>query len=217
MLKIVIVDDQVIFRESLKFIVEQDSEMKVMGCGGNGKEALRLCDQYRPDLVLMDIMMPEYNGVEGTRLIKEKYKDIKIVILTTFNDEENVSQALKYGADGYILKDIKPEELILTIKGVASGLNIIHKSTFDNVVKQFNETEPTAASVGTENSVIAEFTEREIEMIRLIAAGKSNKEIAAKLFLTEGSVKNIITTMLRKLNLEDRIQLVVLAVKMGLV
>ncbi|NLD47714.1 MAG: response regulator transcription factor, partial [Clostridiaceae bacterium] len=130
MIKVVIVDDQVILRESLKFIVEQDSDIKVAGLGSNGMEALLLCDTHKPDVVLMDIMMPECNGVEGTKLIKEKYSSIKVIILTTFNDEENISQALKNGADGYMLKDMNPDELILAVKSAAKGLNIMHPSAF---------------------------------------------------------------------------------------
>ncbi|MCX7708591.1 MAG: response regulator transcription factor [Clostridia bacterium] len=215
MIKVVIADDQVILRESLKFIVEQDPEIEVVGCAGNGREALKQCDQLIPNIVLMDIMMPGCDGVEGTRLIKEKYSSIKVLILTTFNDDENISKALKNGADGYILKDIKPEELILAIKSVARGLGIIHKNAMSSVVKQFNSNQET----GTQKdlNINVELTEREIGIIKLIVDGNNNKEIASELFLTEGSVKNIITGILAKLKLKDRTQLAVFAVKNNLV
>lgn len=215
MIKVVIADDQVILRESLKFIIEQDSEIQVSGCAGNGREALKLCDQLIPNIVLMDIMMPGCDGVEGTKLIKEKYNSIKVLILTTFNDDENISKALKNGADGYILKDIKPDELILAVKSVAKGMSIIHKNAMNSVVKQIN----SGASVNkqTEDRLEVELTEREISIIKLIVDGNNNKEIAAQLFLTEGSVKNIITGTLSKLKLKDRTQLAVFAVKSNLV
>src|SRR5690554_2342466 len=127
MIKVLIVDDQIILRESLKFIIEQDKDINVIGLAGNGKEAFSLCEQLNPDVVLMDIMMPKCDGVEGTRLIKSKYKEIKVIILTTFNDEGNVTRAIKNGADGYVLKDISPDQLILTVKSVFKGYSIMHQ------------------------------------------------------------------------------------------
>src|SRR5690349_13939891 len=106
MIKMIIVDDQVILRESLKLILEQDKEIEVVGCAGNGSEAAKLCDRFSPDIVLMDLMMPEADGIEGTKLIKTKNPSIKVLVLTTFNDTINVSNALNNGADGFILKDI---------------------------------------------------------------------------------------------------------------
>jgi DNA-binding NarL/FixJ family response regulator len=216
MIRIIIVDDQIILRESLKFIVEQDSEINVVALGGNGKEALALCDKHHPDVVLMDIMMPDCNGVEGTKLIKAKYNSIKVIILTTFNDEENISQALKNGADGYVLKDIKPDELIMAVKSSVKGLNVMHPSAFNTVA---NKMSPETVSTKTPNDKRAniELTERELDVVRLIVDGKSNKEIASSLFITEGSVKNIITIILDKLKLKDRTQLAVFAVKNNII
>lgn len=216
MIKVIIVDDQVILRESLKLIVEQDSEIKVVGLGGDGKEALKLCDIHAPDVVLMDIMMPECNGVEGTRLIKSNYSSIKVIILTTFKDEDNISMALRNGADGYVLKDIKPDELILAVKSVAKGLSIMHQSALNTVAKQISpDTEHPKPK--DEPRINLNLTERELSIISLIVDGKSNKEIAASIFITEGSVKNIITSILEKLNLKDRTQLAVFAVKNNIV
>lgn len=215
MIKVVIADDQVILRESLKFIIEQDSDIQVAGCAGNGREALQLCDRLLPNIVLMDIMMPGCDGVEGTRLIKEQYNSIKVLILTTFNDDENIAKALKNGADGYVLKDIKPDELILAVKSVAKGMSIIHKTAMDSMVKQFNTGNVSRKS--KEATPAIDLTEREISIIKLIVDGNNNREIASGLFLTEGSVKNIITGILAKLNLKDRTQLAVFAVKSNLV
>ena len=216
MIKVLIVDDQVILRESLKFIVEQDPEINVVGLAGNGKEALNLCKELVPDVVLMDIMMPVCNGVDGTKLIKSQFRSIRVIILTTFNDDENISKAIKNGADGYVLKDIKPDELILAVKSVAKGFSIMHHTAMDTVAKQIDH-ENEANHHKQEFKLDVNLTERELSIIELIVDGKSNKEIAAKIFITEGSVKNIITSILEKLSLKDRTQLAVFAVKNNIV
>ncbi len=214
MIKVMLVDDQTMLRQSLKFIIEQDSKIEVVGLAGNGKEAFELCREVLPDVVLMDIMMPECDGVEGTRLIKSKYPSVKVIILTTFNNDENVKNALKNGAAGYILKDLDPDDLILAIKSVAKGMSIMHQNVFDSVVKRVNEEEEKAPEK-TKSAV--HLTDREISVIRLIVDGKSNKEIGAILFITEGSVKNVVTGILEKIGLKDRTQLAVYAVKNHLV
>lgn len=207
MIKVLLVDDQTILRESLKFIIEQESEIEVIGCAGNGQEAFDACAVQKPDVVLMDIQMPECNGIEGTKLIKEKYKDsIKVVILTTFDDDENISLALNFGADGYILKSVLPAELILAIRSAASGFEIFHKNAVHNVIAKNN----------SYSALKIDLTERERDVIKLIVYGMNNKEISAKLFLTEGTVKNVITGILEKLQLRDRTQLAVFAIKNNL-
>lgn len=212
MIKVLIVDDQIILRESLKFIIEQDSDINVVGLAGNGKEALSMCEKLNPDVVLMDIMMPECDGVEGTRLIKSKYETIKVIILTTFNDEKNVSTAIKNGADGYVLKDISPDQLILAIKSVFKGFSIMQQSTLntfaDSKEKRNNKKSITVKVKG----VNIKLGKNELEILNLIVEGKSNKEIAETMFITEGTVKNTISHMLGKLNLKDRTQLAVFAV-----
>ena len=215
MIKVIIVDDQVILRESLKYIIEQDAEIQVLGFAGNGREALKLCDEVLPDVVLMDIMMPGSTGIEGTRLIKEKYRSIKVLVLTTFNDDENITKALQNGADGYVLKDIKPDELILAVKSIAKGLSIINKNALHSVVNSIEKVN-SGDSVKTKELEI-NLTEREIAIVGMIVDGKNNKEIAQDLHYTEGSVKNAITGILAKLNLKDRTQLAVFAVKNNLV
>lgn len=214
MINILIVDDQVILRESLKSLIEQDDEIKVAGCAGNGQEALEWCSHSLPDLVLMDIKMPICDGAEGTRLIKAGYPQVKVIVLTTFDDELNIARALQNGADGYVLKDIMPDELILSIKGVSKGMGIVHKRILHTMARQF-ETMNEAPAQKPEN--LPHLTPRELDLIRLIVDGKSNREIAAELFLAEGSVKNLLTEILEKTNLKDRTQLAVFAVKNRLV
>lgn len=214
MIKVLIVDDQLILRESLKFIIEQDSDIKVVGCACNGLEAVEFCKKNPPDVILMDIKMPVCDGIEGTKLIKSQFETVKIMVLTTFNDDENISKALKNGADGYILKDIMPDELILAIRSINKGLNIIHKNALNSVVRQFNANDTVELQA---RSIKVDLTDREISIVELIVDGKSNKEIAAVLFITEGTVKNIITGILEKLELKDRTQLAVFAVRNKLV
>lgn len=214
MIKTVIAEDQVILRESLKRLIEQDSEIAVIGCAGNGREALELCRIYHPDMVLMDIVMPGCDGVEGTRLIKESFPTVKVLILTTFDDDKNIAKALHNGADGYILKIITPDDLILAIKSVAKGMGIMDKNVLHAVTKQFD------VATGSELPFAGDlphFTSREMDLIRLIVDGKSNKEIGNDLSLTEGSIKNLVTAVLDKLGLKDRTQLAVYAVKKRLV
>ncbi|HEX3028104.1 MAG TPA: response regulator transcription factor [Clostridia bacterium] len=208
MIKIIIADDQPVMRDGLKFIIEQNADLEVVGCAGNGMEAFELCRQLQPDVVLMDIVMPGCDGVEATKRIKEKYEKIKVIILTTFNDEEKVEQALRNGADGYVLKAIESEELILTIKSITRGLQVIHKNAYGIVRKKLS-LQPEPKDFG--------LTEREMEVIRLVVFGKSNKGIASTLYLSEGSVRNIISSILFKTKLKDRTQLAVFAVKNNIV
>ncbi|HEX3047830.1 MAG TPA: response regulator transcription factor [Bacillota bacterium] len=212
-IKVLIVDDQVMLRESLKFVIEKDQDIEVIGCAGDGNEALKLCDLYSPDLVLMDIVMPVCDGVEGTRLIKAKYPQMKVIILTTFDDDQNIAKAIQNGADGYILKDLEPVELITIIKNTVKGLRVIHENVFESMKKQFT----SAANETVDDKLKFKLTEKEISVIKLVVKGKSNREIAATMNLSEGRVKNIITKILSKLELEDRTQLAVFAVRNKLI
>ena len=213
-IRVLITDDQPVIRDGLKFIIEQDKEIKVVGCANNGIETLELCGTLKPDVVLMDIVMPVCDGVEGTRLIKEKFQNIKVIILTTFSDDDNISQALKNGADGYVLKDIESDELILTIKSIAKGLRVMHENAYNFVLNKLNTNGDLNKEIGLKDYGL---TERENEIIRLIVFGKSNKEIASSLYLTEGSIRNMISSVLSKLKLKDRTQLAVFAVKNNII
>lgn len=215
MIKVVLVDDQLIYREGIKIILEQDKEIEVVGYAHNGKAALEVCERLSPDVVLMDVVMPEYDGVEGTRLIKEKFRETKVVMLTTFGDEEKVLNALNYGADGFIWKDVKAEDLILTVKSAAIGLSIIPMDTYKNLVRKVNL--QNKISIIENKDLNIELTNRELSIIKLIVDGKSNVEIAETIRLTEEIVRNTVSGILKKLNLEDRTQLGVFVVKNDLV
>lgn len=211
MIRAIIADDHSVIREGLKLIIEQDPEIKVVGCAENGMEAFKLCEKLLPDIVLMDIIMPVCDGIEGTRLIKENHKTVKVLILTTFNNVESGTKTLRSGADGYILKDIASEELISSIKSLVKGLKVIHQDTFDEVIKQFHEEKQHPSNQWSRE--VYGLTEREIQVIKLIVYGKYSKEIASTLFLSEGTVRNMISKILEKLNLKDRTQLAVFAVR----
>lgn len=214
-IKVLIVDDHVMLRESIKFVIEQDKDIEVVGCAGNGMEALALCEQFSPDLVLMDIVMPVCDGIEGTRLIKKKYRHIRVIILTTFDDDENIAKAMQNGAEGYILKDLEPAELIAIIKNTMRGLRVIHQNVFNAIIKQIAPSNPRLPMAGETKPGI-KLTDKEKTIINLVVKGKSNREIADIIALSEGRVKNIITEILAKFDLEDRTQLAVYAVRNNL-
>jgi DNA-binding NarL/FixJ family response regulator len=214
MINILVVDDQILFRESLKSIIEQDQRLCVIGCAGDALEALEICCRLTVDIVLMDIRMPVCDGIEGTKIIKKDYPQIKILILTTFEEDQNIFRALLNGADGYISKDVTPEELIQAIKNVTSGFSIFSKKPHQLIINRL-----VAAGEPKKIEGFNEFglKEREIEMIAMIADGKNNHEIAVEFCLSDGRVKNIISEVLSKLGLKDRHQLVSFAYKQGIV
>lgn len=206
MIKVLIADDQKLLRESLKTIIETDPDIKVVGCAENGREAFDLCEDSLPDVVLMDLQMPECDGVEGTSLIKSRFKNIRIVALTTFEDETNMSKAFENGADGYITKDVTPEELIRIIKSAAEGFLVFSRKTEGFLLKSFGARQKP---VDEEKKPSPEelLKKNELEILQLIAEGKSNRAIAERIFLSEGRVKNIISEILAKLDLKDRYEL----------
>lgn len=203
MIKVIIADDVELLRKGLKTIIEQDNEIQVCGLAENGKEAFDLCEKVKPDLVLMDMRMPVCDGATSTKLIKEKYPNVKVLVLTTFDDAETVNEALASGADGYILKSVDEKKITHAIKSALADINVFETTVF-NKIKKVNST------VNTENLNISE---REKEIIILVAQGLSNKDIAKKLYLSDGTVRNNISNLLYKLNLKDRTQLAVFAVK----
>lgn len=215
MIKVVLADDQLLVREGIKKLLEQDEEIKVVGCAENGKVAFKLCEKLMPNVVLMDIEMPECDGIEGTRLIKTKCKNTKVVMLTVSTDDDRINSALNYGADGYLLKDIDQKKLILTVKGVAAGLKIMHKDTYNNVVKKASS--HSKISIIENKGMKVLLSEKELEIIKLIVDGKSTHEIAKNIHLSEGSVRNAVSGILKKLDLKDRTQLGVFAVKNDIV
>jgi len=218
MIRIMIVDDQKLLRESFKHIIENNSDMKVVATAVNGLEAYELCGEVNPDIILMDVSMPVCDGLESTKLIKSKYPSIKILILTASNDESDVAEAINYGADGYILKDIGTEELIISIKSTSLGLSIIHRNFLNTYSLNMNKSTHTIqGTVLNIEGIKVSLSEREIKIIQMIVEGQDNKEIGASLFIAEGTVKNTITEIISKLQLKHRTQLAVYAIKNNLV
>ena len=207
-IKVMLVDDEQLIRSGLKIMLETYPDIEVIHQAGNGREAFECCKKEVPDVVLMDIRMPVSTGIEGTKLIKEAYPEVKIVMVTTFQDTEYIVEAMQYGASGYLLKDSSYEAIYDGIKVALSGKVVMDATISEKLVMQ-----PKAPASSTEKTDISSFglTEREIELIRLVSQGLNNKEISEALFLSEGTVKNNISTILSKLALRDRTQLVIFA------
>lgn len=210
-MNVILVDDQDIMRQGMSMILSRDSEIEIVGMASNGREAVNLCDEKEVDVILMDINMPIMNGVEATKLIKEKHPQIKILVLTTFNDDEFIFGSLKNGASGYLLKDASPAEIINGIKTVYEGGTLINPSIATKVVERLSDDNPIE-----QDERIKELTARELDICHHLGEGLNNKEISDILFISEGTVKNNITRILDKLDLRDRTQLALFAVKNGL-
>ena len=214
MIKVLIVDDDSFIRESLKVLVGLDPEIEVAGTAGDGLEALALLATpgCGADVTLMDIRMPGCGGVEGTRLIKEAYPHVAVLMLTTFDDDEYIIEALRNGASGYLLKNIPPDRIIQGIKTVHEGNMLIHP---DIARKMAGFLQPPARQKTTPGQALDSYglTKAELTIVSSIAEGLTNKEIAGKLFLSEGTVKNYITDILSKLGLRDRTQIAILYLK----
>jgi DNA-binding NarL/FixJ family response regulator len=214
MIKVLIVDDDSFIRESLKVLVGLDPEIEVAGTAGDGLEALSLLGALagRADVALMDIRMPGCGGVEGTRQIKEAYPQVAVLMLTTFDDDEYIIEALRNGASGYLLKNIPPDRIIQGIKTVYEGNMLIHP---DIARKLAGFLQPSARQEAAHRQALDSYglTKAELTIVSLIAEGLTNKEIAGKLFLSEGTVKNYITDILSKLGLRDRTQIAILYLK----
>lgn len=208
MIKVLIVDDQSLIREGLTMMLSLYDTITLVGEATNGKEAIELIDRIQVDLILMDIRMPIMNGVEATKIIKEKHHDIKVLILTTFNEDEYIFEGLRNGADGYLLKDISSQDLVKAIKTVYEGNVLLQPDVAKKMLGAM--TYNNAAQSNLDRYIFKELTKKEYEIALLIGEGKSNKEIANTLYITEGTVKNHITKILDKLDLRDRTQLAVL-------
>ncbi len=216
MIKIIIADDQDLIRESLQIILNMNSDIKVIGLAENGQRVLEQMKKNLPDIILMDIRMPEMDGVLCTKIVKERYPDVKIIILTTFDDDEYVFYALKYGASGYLLKGCSVQELTASIHTVMNGGSILNASVITKVVKLFNQLAQANIAMGIEGRSVEELNKTERNIASWVGRGLSNKEIAEKLYLSEGTVRNALSSALSKLNLRDRTQLAIWAVQTGL-
>ena len=201
MIQLLLVDDHIIVRQGLKSLLESESNIKVVGEADNGKIAISKIKILHPDVVLMDIKMPVMNGLEATKIICQQYPDTKVLLLTTFGNTEYVSQGMKFGAKGYLLKNANLEDLILAIKSVSKDCTYFGSGIFEKTKKISNKIETKPLS-----SIIAQLTPREKEVLKLLATGARNKEIAKSLCLSESTVKNYVSRILSCLHLRDRTQ-----------
>jgi DNA-binding NarL/FixJ family response regulator len=212
---VLIVDDQALVRTGFKMILEAEGDIEVVGEAENGVEAIAEAGRLNPDVVLMDVRMPELDGIEATRrLLANSAIDSKVVMLTTFDMDEYVYDALRAGASGFLLKDVPPEQLVEGIRAVGNGDALLAPSITRRLIEEFvrsgpARTEPPAA--------VGELTQRELEVLQALARGLSNAEIAQELFVSETTVKTHVAHVLMKLGLRDRVQAVVLAYESGLV
>lgn len=206
MLRILLVEDQIIVRQGLKVILEQDTNMQVTHEANNGREAIDILEKYLVDFIMMDVRMPVMNGIEATRKIKRQWPDIKILILTTFNDDEYALEALKEGANGFLLKTANPNRLIEAVHSCMQGGLTLHDEVAAKVM-------PRLLQHADKPSVDIDLSPRELHITKLVGEGLTNKEIANELYLSIGTVKNHLTQILQKLALRDRTQLAIFAVK----
>ena len=211
-IRILIVDDQALFREGLRTLLSVQAGLEVVGEAGNGEEALRQADTLKPEVILMDLQMPVMDGAAATRRIKTQMPSAKVIVLTTFDDDENVFEGLRAGAVGYLLKDTPSAKLVEAIRLAARGESFLEPSVAAKVVSEFARLSPRPAGALAEP-----LSEREIEVLRLVARGASNKEIASELVIAEGTVKNHITSILAKLEVTDRTEAAVKARELGLI
>lgn len=212
MIKVMIVDDQELIRESLKIILSSKNDIKITALASDGQDVLNKIDNDKPDVILMDVRMPIMDGVTCTKIIKEKYPDIKIIVLTTFDDDEYIYDAIKYGADGYILKGISLDELYNAINNVYHGGGSIHPSIASKAMKMFSNMAKNELENNIDIKEVENISRNEWKIIETIGKGLSNKEIAFELSFSEGTVRNYLSIILDKLQLRDRTQLAIWAV-----
>lgn len=208
-IKVLIADDHHVVRRGLLFFLKTQKDIEIVGEATNGQEAVTLVTELNPDVVLMDLSMPKMDGIEATKAIRELNDKVKIIILTSYADQDHVIPAIRAGASGYQLKDIEPDELVQTIRDVLKGESKLHPKVTAHVI--------THLSLGSKQETIKlnDLTKREKEVLNELAKGKSNKEIAAALFITEKTVKTHVSNILSKLQLSDRTQAALFAVKNG--
>ncbi len=212
MIRVLICDDQAVVTDGLALILSSDAEIEVVGLAHDGAEAVEKIPLTKPDLVLMDLKMPGVNGIQATREITKHHPEIKVLVLTTFGDDEWVFDAIRSGAAGYLLKGTPRAELIEAVKGTIQGDTHVDPEVAGKLFTH------VAQSQYTQETTIAEdLSERELEVLKLIAQGFTNAEIAERLFLTRGTVRNYVSAVLAKLEVEDRTQAAILAVRHGLV
>ena len=210
-MKIIICDDQAIVRDGLEMLLKLEPDIEILGLADDGAAAVELVDKKTPDLVLMDLKMPVMNGVEATRQIRAKHPEVKVLVLTTYDDDEWVFDAIQAGASGYLLKDTPRDEVVKAIRGTVSGKTYVDPSVAGKVLRQASSRQTQPATL-----ITSKLTDREIEVLRFIAKGFSNADISERLFLSEGTVRNHVSAILAKLGVTDRTQAAVIAIQHGL-
>lgn len=215
MIKVLIADDQELIRQSLKIVLSSNENIEVIDSVCNGKDVLNSIERNKPDVILMDIRMPEMDGVQCTKIIKERYPSIKIIVLTTFDDDKYIFDALKYGASGYLLKGVSMKTLIEGINTVSTGGAMINPDIATKVVRLFSEMAQGSLGIKVNNKNLDSIGKTEFKVIQQVGKGLSNKEIAKVLYLSEGTVRNYLSQILGKLDLRDRTQLAIWAVETG--
>jgi len=213
MVRVLICDDQWIVCEGLEAILSADPDIEVVGIAHDGAEALELIPQVLPEVVLMDLKMPGMNGIQATRRIREDYPDIKVLVLTTYGADEWVFDAIRSGASGYLLKGTPRSSLTTAIKGTVNGETYVDPAVAGTLFQQI--TQQAAPPVAT--SIVESLSTRELDVLRLVAQGMSNADIAQRLYLSEGTVRNYVSAILGKLGVDDRTQAAVLAIRYGVV
>ena len=210
-MKVIICDDQAVVRDGLELLLKLEGDIEVVGLAQDGAEALELAAKAAPDLVLMDLKMPGMNGVEATRRLCALYPQLKVLVLTTFDDDEWVFDAIRAGASGYLLKDTPREKVIEALRGTAAGKTYVDPVVAGKLLGQVASRQDRPATLITDK-----LTGREVEVLRLIARGLSNAEIAERLHLSEGTIRNHVSTLFSKLEVADRTQAAILAIRHGL-
>ena len=196
-MKLMIVDDDALIRKSLKISLNREADIEVVGEAANGEEAIKICEEVMPDVVLMDIRMPGIDGISATRIIKDRYPKIKVMILTTFANKMNIQQALSVGTDGYLVKTDQVADIASKLRVLINGTSVLDTSVLQSLTKK-------------ENAIMETLTPREKDLFRLVAQGLTNNEIADQLFLSPGSIRNKLIILMKKLNVENRTQLCIL-------
>jgi len=213
-IRVLLCDDQALVRSGFRLILESREDIEVVGEAEDGRKAIDLAGRILPDVILMDIRMPNLDGVEATQRLVSGGSAARILILTTFDLDEYVYEAIRAGASGFLLKDVEPAQLVDAIRVVAAGEALLAPSVTRRLLDHFAQTLPGEANPAPE---LVSLTERELEVLKLLAGGLSNSELAERLFLSETTVKSHISSVFRKLGLRDRVQAVVLAYEAGLV
>lgn len=212
MIRILICDDQTIVCEGLRVIFDSDPEIEVVGIAHDGAQAIEIIPNLKPNLVVMDLKMPIMNGVQATRIIRERFPTVHVLVLTTYDDDEWVFDAIRSGAEGYLLKDTPRESLIAAIKDTVAGKTHIDPAVAGKLLTAVQQSRKIADS-----GVADQLSERERDVLRLLAKGFTNADIAQQLYLSEGTIRNYISEILAKLNVADRTQAALMAVRYGLV